>query len=54
MLPPRPRCHALWKHYLTDGRTKQRPFDQVVIDYERARIATAHRALARRRLHARP
>ena len=38
MLPPRPRCDALWKHYLNYGRTEQRPFDQGVTDYERARM----------------
>ena len=29
---------AVWKHYLNYGRTEQRLFDQVVTDYERARM----------------
>ena len=29
---------SVWKHYLNYGRTEQRLFDQVVTDYERARM----------------
>ena len=29
---------AVWKHYLNYGRTEQRLFDEVVTDYERARM----------------
>jgi glutamine synthetase len=29
---------AVWRHYLNYGRTEQRLFDQVVTDYERARM----------------
>ena len=29
---------AVWKHYLNYGKTEQRLFDQVVTDYERARM----------------